>query len=73
MRQGATGCPVVYWKFGTREVQDGDEIIEKKSVLCRYYTVFNLEQCEGIPSQEKPTKPAPDLNPIEACANIVDG
>ena len=73
VRQGETGLPVVYWKFGTREIQDGDEIIEKKSVLCRYYTVFNLEQCEGIPSPEKHTEPAPDLNPIEACANIVDG
>lgn len=34
VRQGETGFPVVYWKFGTREVQDGDEIIEQKSVLC---------------------------------------
>ncbi len=34
VRQGETGLPVVYWKF-TREVQDGDETIEKRSVLCR--------------------------------------
>ncbi|MFI5107530.1 MAG: ArdC family protein [Terriglobales bacterium] len=73
VRQGETGFPVVYWKFGTREIQDRDEIIEKKSVLCRYYTVFNLEQCEGITSPEKYPEPTPDLDPIEACANIVDG
>ena len=48
MRQGEVGFPIVYWKFGTRDVQDGDEIIEKRSVLCRYYTVFNVEQCEGL-------------------------
>jgi len=73
VRQGATGLPVVYWKFGTREVQDEDEIIEKRSVLCRYYTVFNVEQCGGIPRPEKHTEPAPELNPIEACANVVNG
>jgi len=73
VRKGETGLPVVFWKFGTREIQDGDEIIEKKSVLCRYYTVFNLEQCEGIPSPAKHTEPTPDLNPIEACASIVNG
>src|SRR5664280_2505921 len=45
VRKGEQGLPVVYWKFGTREIHDGDDIIEKSSVLCRYYTVFNVEQC----------------------------
>ena len=44
VRKGETGLPVVYWNFGTREVQDGDDITERRSVLCRYYTVFNVEQ-----------------------------
>jgi antirestriction protein ArdC len=72
VRRGETGLPVVYWKFGTREVEDGDEIVEKKSVLCRYYTVFNIDQCEGIPSPEKPAEPTPELNPIDSCEHVVN-
>jgi len=74
VRQGETGLPVVYWKFGTREVQDGDEIIEKRSVLCRYYTVFNAEQCEDL--RVRPAAPAedqPQIGPIEACEQVVSG
>lgn len=73
VRQGESGFPVVYWKFGTREVQDGDEVIEKASVLCRYYTVFNVEQCEGLRLQ--PTRAAdqePEVRPIEQCEHIVN-
>jgi antirestriction protein ArdC len=72
VRMGEKGLPVVYWKFGTREVEDGDEVIEKPSVLCRQYTVFNIEQCEGLryqpaqPSDEKPT-----VQPIEVCERVV--
>ncbi len=72
VRQGETGFPVVYWKFGKREVHDGDEIIEKPSVLCRYYTVFNVDQCEGL--RIKPAQPAdnePQVQPIEACEQVV--
>jgi len=64
--------PVVFWKFGTREVQDGEEIIEKKSVLCRYYTVFNVNQCEGLRIQAAhATEPLPNIDPIENCEQIV--
>ena len=72
VRKGEAGLPVVYWKFGTREVEDGDEIVEKQSVLCRYYTVFNTEQCEGVPNPEKATEPTPELNPIDACERVVN-
>jgi antirestriction protein ArdC len=73
VRQGEIGFPVVYWKFGTREVQDGDEVIEKASVLCRYYTVFNLEQCEGLRLQPAPVADQePEVRPIEQCERIVN-
>lgn len=72
VRPGEHGLPVVYWKFGTREVQDGDELIEKPTVLCRYYVVFNLEQCDGIPAPEAEPKSRPELTPIEECERIVN-
>jgi antirestriction protein ArdC len=72
VRKGEVGFPIVYWKFGRREVQDGDEIMEKRSVLCLYYTVFNVEQCEGL--LIRPAEPAenqPQVQPIEACEQVV--
>jgi antirestriction protein ArdC len=73
IRKGEAGLPVVYWKFGTREVQDGDEIIEKPSVLCRYYTVFNFEQCEGVPPPAEDVISNPEISPIDACDQVVNG
>lgn len=73
VRQGEVGFPIVYWKFGTREVQDGDEIIEKPSVLCRYFKVFNIDQCEGLRLQPvQSTDQEPEVRPIEQCERIVD-
>ena len=72
VRGGAKGMPVVFWKFGTREVQDGEETIEKTSVVCRYYTVFNASQCEGLRLQPaQATDPLPQINSIENCERIV--
>jgi antirestriction protein ArdC len=72
VRKGESGWPIVYWKFGTREVQDGHDIIEKKSVLCRYYNVFNVAQCEGLRIQPaQATASGPQIDPIENCERIV--
>src|ERR1035437_7563205 len=72
VRKGEVGFPIVYWKFGKREVEDGDEIIEKRSVLCLYYTVFNLEQCEGLKIRPaEPTENQAEVQPIEACEQVV--
>jgi antirestriction protein ArdC len=71
VRQNEVGLPVVYWKFGTREIQDRDETIERKSVLCRYYTVFNIEQCEGLRIPAEPAEDQPQAEPIEACEQVV--
>jgi antirestriction protein ArdC len=73
VRQGETGFPIVYWKFGKREVEDGDDILEKRSVLCLYYTVFNVEQCEGLKIRpDGPAESQPQVEPIEACEQVVD-
>ncbi len=72
VRIGEKGLPVVYWKIGTREVEDGDQVIEKPSVLCRQYTVFNVEQCEKLrlrPAQ--PSENKSQIKPIETCERVV--
>jgi antirestriction protein ArdC len=70
VRKGEHGRKVVFWKIGTREVEDSDgDTIERKSILLRYYTVFNVEQCEGIAAPDS----ARTVNPIEECERIVNG
>jgi len=68
VRKGEHGTRIVFWKIGTREIEDADgDTIERKSIVLRYYTVFNVEQCEGIAAP----MPAPIVNPIEECERIV--
>jgi antirestriction protein ArdC len=69
IKKGEHGSKVVFWKFDEyrKENQETGETENHKSILLRYYTVFNLEQCEGIKSPE----PARVINPIEQCESIV--
>lgn len=64
VRKGEKGWPVVFWKF------DKDEETGKKSVLMRSYTVFNLDQIDGLP-QPLPFE-LPPFNPIEAAQRVQD-
>src|ERR1700688_3318525 len=64
VRKGEHGTKVIFWKIGTREVEDTDgDAIERKSIVLRYYTVFNVEQCEGVATPDV----APAVNPIKEC------
>jgi antirestriction protein ArdC len=68
VRRGQHGTTVVFWKIGTREVESADgETNERTSILLRYYTVFNVEQCDGIVAPES----ARVVNPMEECERIV--
>ena len=68
VRKGEHGTRIVFWKIGTRETEDADgDTIERKSILLRYYTVFNVEQCDGIAVPDA----VPVVNPIEECERIV--
>jgi antirestriction protein ArdC len=60
---------VVFWKFDEYKKQNAEtgETEQRKSVLLRYYSVFNLEQCEGIESRE----PGPIIHPLKQCESIV--
>ena len=57
VRKGEKATPVVFWKFVERdELQDGTR---KPYALLRYYNVFNVEQCDGIPENKLPDLPEP--------------
>jgi len=62
------GYPVVFWKWLENEKEGNEE--KRRKPLLRYYSVFNVDQCHGIPKETYPiiTKP---LDPIHECDVII--
>lgn len=73
VKKGEKGFPVVFWNWMPKK-DNGQIIMEngkpKLIPFLRYYTVFNLEQCEGI-SWEQPAKVNEGFAPLEEAANLV--
>jgi antirestriction protein ArdC len=68
---------VVFWSFNDKKFKDvdadGNEVIRivRGHPFLKYYTVFHIDQCEGIkPKFDKEIKTY-DNDPIEAAENIV--
>ena len=67
IRKGEKGFPVVFWKW--LEIKDLSSEIGKKHVpFLRYYTVFNLEQVEGIDIPEPETR---DFHPNTEVEKVI--
>src|SRR6266849_6724597 len=70
VRKGEHGTKIVFWKFDRYETETADgETEERKSAFLRYYTVFNLEQTEGL----RALLALPPAFPIESAEEIVKG
>lgn len=68
VRRGEHGTKIVFWKFDRYETETADgETEERKSAMLRYYTVFNLEQTEGL----RALLTLPPASPIESAEEIV--
>lgn len=68
--KGEKSTPIIFWKFLDVEQENRNgEMVEKKIPLLRYYSVFNVQQCEGLnlPSIEAPVA----IEPIDAAENII--
>ena len=71
VKRGERGLPVVFWKIQkTKKVVDGVEV-EDTFPLLRYYTVFNVSQCEGLDSKI-PKGEVKDNCPLLECENIIN-
>ncbi len=66
MRKGERGCPVIFWKWLDRKT-DGEPTTRRVPLL-RYYTVFNVAQCEGVeaPAIDVPKREHEPLQAAEA-------
>ncbi|GAF83736.1 unnamed protein product [marine sediment metagenome] len=72
VRKGEKSTPLVFWKqWETKDKRTGDDI---KLPVLRFYSAFNVEQCDGlgdkVPQPEPPRNP--DFTPIERCEAVAD-
>jgi antirestriction protein ArdC len=75
VRKGQKGTRIVFWRILERESnsetkKDGSPKVDKIPLI-RLYTVFNVEQCDGL-DFNTPAQPEelPEFNPIEAAEAI---
>lgn len=56
LRKGSRGYPVVYWNFTKKTELDPTtgEQVEKVIPFLKYYTVFHIEDCEGLEQKHHP-------------------
>ncbi len=76
VRKGEKSTPVIFWKWIDRKDADDadtDEIKNGKEPLLRYYSVFNIEQVEGITAPPAPETIANPFTPIERAEQIITG
>jgi antirestriction protein ArdC len=74
VRKGAQGVPVFFWKVLDRKAPDSEAGPDSEQAgrrfVARYYTVFNVEQCDGI-EYPKPERTTRDIPAVESCDRIV--
>ena len=74
VRKGEKGTMVVFWKQVNFKDKTEEGETDKTIPLLRYYTIFNVEQCEGIDEKKIPKPEAnPDFQPIAVCEETVNG
>jgi len=74
LRKGERSTPVVFWKWYERD-QVNDENGELETVsspILRYYSVFNVEQCEELDGKIPPLETNNSFSPIEKAEQIAE-
>ncbi len=73
VRKGEKGWPVVFWKW--LDVEDKDQQTGEKKAkrvpMLRYFTAFNVRQCEGVEAPAAPGAESHPFDPIESAERIV--
>lgn len=69
IKKGEKSCPVIFWKWLERENRQTGET--ERIPFLRYYNVFNITQCEGIPKEKLPPVIERNNEPIKSCEEII--
>lgn len=74
IRKGEKAVPVVFWKMVEHDAEKQPDEEQKSYVVLRYYHVFNVAQCDGLPEDKIPKLETPEreINPIEAAEQLVE-
>jgi len=70
VKKGEKAQEVIFWKW--LEVENKETKEKEKIPMLRYYNVFNISQCEGIPQEKLPPVVENKNNPIETCEKIIN-
>ena len=70
VRKGETACPIVFWRFIEAKEEAPDQ---KGYAMLRYYRVFNVAQCDGLPESKVPVVEITkrEHTPLEAAEQLV--
>jgi antirestriction protein ArdC len=70
VRKGEKSCPVVFWRIVDAKEDDPEQ---KGYAMLRYYRVFNVEQCDGLPASKVPVIEIPkrEHTPLEIAEELV--
>jgi antirestriction protein ArdC len=75
VKKGSRSCPVIFWKWLDKKdagSDDADTVIENGKIpMLRYYSVFNLEQVEGIEAPPATETIINTFTPIERAEQII--
>lgn len=71
VRKREKSTPVIFWK--RYEVTDTETGEVKEVPVLRYYSVFNLDQIEGVDAPDAPVAMNPDFEPITEAERIIRG
>lgn len=73
VRRGEKSTPVVFWSWKELDELDQDTNEKKRVPFLRYYSVFNLEQIDGIDPAKIPTTNAREIvDPIAEAEAIIE-
>jgi len=73
VKRGEKSSLVVFWKIGDyrKENKETGDLEDRKSILLRYYSIFNLQQTEGIAEKLGLDKRTPIVPNLEQCDKLV--
>lgn len=69
VKPGAKGLPIVYWNWIKAKKMGSEDEADNSIPFLKYHTVFNLEQCEGIPI---PDDSKAGNKPLDQCERIIE-
>lgn len=72
VKKGEKGTPVIFWKAVKKQNPSPEDVLKgrDKYFMLRYYTVFNVTQCEKL---DYPKPEIKEFNPILECEKMIQG